>query len=250
MIVLKRALCLILLMLSAKGFCFELEKAVRRNNLTWANWILEIGRSPHTPLSDGLLPLEYAYEHHHKEMVELLRYFSKPLIRKEIRIEVAEVGDADAIARVYCEAWNDAYGDDAYKKIVDSEAVFWRNALLSPANHRKLLALKVEGRVVAFCDYIRAEDVMELKAFYVHPAFQGLGAGSTLINHLKTLFRKEGIGISLWVYEEHDDKVRPFFERHGFKLSDKSFKYCPDVGKTMIELVWDASDEINAPGKE
>jgi ribosomal protein S18 acetylase RimI-like enzyme len=69
---------------------------------------------------------------------------------------------------------------------------------------------EVEGRVVGYA----ALSERTLEHLYVHPDFQGRGAGTALLEHAK---RERPAGFRFWVFQKNE-RARRFYERHGCRL--------------------------------
>ena len=69
---------------------------------------------------------------------------------------------------------------------------------------------EVEGRVVGYA----ALSERKLEHLYVHPGFQGRGAGTALLERAK---RERPEGFRFWVFQKNE-RARRFYERHGCRL--------------------------------
>ena len=151
----------------------------------------------------------------------------------EWSIDFATIHDADEIAYVHHKTWTKTYGSGLDIKHLEERQALWHELLENPSSSHQVLILKIKSRVIGFCGYIKDNEDIQIKGLYVHPAFQGIGAGRTLMTHLKSLFR-HGTYFYLWVYEKNLTAIK-FYKRNGFKMSDcKPDKY-PGTNKNIFK---------------
>ena len=140
---------------------------------------------------------------------------------REITVRRATVADAEALAHLHLDVWDDAYTglmpqqilDDRRTK-VDERVERWRTIL--EADQPTLVAGGPDG-LVGFVSAGpgRDNDVdteLELKALYVRAAWWGTGVGFVLF--------EEAVGdraAYLWVLAGNDRAIH-FYERQGFRL--------------------------------
>jgi putative acetyltransferase len=70
----------------------------------------------------------------------------------------------------------------------------------------------MSGEPVGFSDL---EEDGHLDMMFVHPAFQGQGIASALLNTVESAARKQSLTM---IYTEASLSARPFFERRGFAV--------------------------------
>ena len=88
----------------------------------------------------------------------------------------------------------------------DEHREFVRNLVM----HDEVWVAEEDGRIVGMAAL--AGDV--LGQLYVHPAFQGRGAGSALF---ETATKRRPKGFTLWVFQQND-RARTFYDHRGCKL--------------------------------
>jgi GNAT superfamily N-acetyltransferase len=140
-------------------------------------------------------------------------------------IRRATAGDADAVARIFCES--------------RAEAMPWLPVLHAPDDVRDFYAGRLADGEMYVCE--REGEVKgwallagdELDGFYVAPEAQRQGVGAELLRHVQEL-RPEGFGF--WVFRDNE-RARRFYESHGARLL-----YETD-GENNEELVADARYE-------
>ena len=93
---------------------------------------------------------------------------------------------------------------EAWAKVEDRAA--WAERRTS----RPTLVAEHAGRVIGFSDM---EPDGHLDMMFVHPANQGIGVASLLLETVEEEARKQGIGR---IFTEASLTARPFFERRGF----------------------------------
>ena len=144
-------------------------------------------------------------------------------------IRAAEVGDAEDLARLHQDCWDDAYTGlvpqqvlDDWRHDLEGRVLRWRQTL--PDDGATLLAETADGLVgFARCG-ARDEDVdldLELIAIYVRAAWWSTGLGRALF--------EEAVGerpAYLWVLEGNERAIG-FYERQGFRM-DGSRKERPE----------------------
>ena len=92
----------------------------------------------------------------------------------------------------------------------------WRKARLS----RPTWIAEMGGEPVGFSDL---EEDGHLDMMFVHPAFQGQGIASALLNTVETAARKQSLTM---IYTEASLSARPFFERRGFAVITQQTVKC------------------------
>lgn len=140
---------------------------------------------------------------------------------REITIRPATASDAEALAHLHLDVWDDAYTGlmpqqilDDRRAAVDERIERWRAIL--EGDHSNLLAVGPDGLVGFACAGPgRDNDVdteLELKALYVRAAWWGTGVGYVLF--------EQAVGdraAYLWVLANNQRAIR-FYERQGFRL--------------------------------
>ena len=222
------------LMMSLDGNCFDLSKGIMENQLTPVYWLLENGYSPHAVLINGLLPLEHTFNNNLTEMAGLLTHFSPSINPIETSINFASFEDAEAIAYVHYHSWNVAYGTELPSKSLQERRNFWKELLISSPTDHKVLVLKLNSRVIAFCGYTHTNESVEIKGLYVHPAFQRMGAGKKILRHLISSLNA-GTFLFLWVYEKNFNAIL-FYKKNGFEVSESENKKYPGTEKKLSKF--------------
>jgi ribosomal protein S18 acetylase RimI-like enzyme len=135
-------------------------------------------------------------------------------------VRPAQVGDLDAIARVFLACWHTSYADllppdvrDLYT--TENASELWRRAplermLVAEAPHRGVLGVTRFGPDP---DEPTAGHVFSL---YVDPDSQGFGLGRELLTEAAGRLRAEGFAqATLWVFADNE-QARAFYARQGW----------------------------------
>lgn len=147
---------------------------------------------------------------------------------ERVRIRRAELGDAEAIARVHVESWQVAYLGllpAAYLNglTVPGQTEKWRRILrgYTTAGSRTWV-LSVGGTVMGFSTSGPTRDddddprkVGEIYTLYMSPRLWGYGLGAELIAAVQRDMASRGFGVAtLWVLEGNT-RARRFYELEG-----------------------------------
>lgn len=119
----------------------------------------------------------------------------------EIKIEIANLGDATGIRDVQRDTWiatypNEEYGitrEDVEAKDWGSAQRInrWKKAIEEAGEEQQVWVAREGSQVIAFCVASRGQEKNQLKALYVLPSKQGKGIGSTLMNQSLAYFNPE-----------------------------------------------------------
>ena len=211
---------------------FDFSKSVESNHLTPAYWILEHGHSPHSLLTNGLLPLEYSYRKNLTGMTDLLHHYSGPLQSNDVSITHAVIEDATDIAYVHTNSWNHTYRNILPIRNIQDSTQNWVSRLATNFDNHHVLISKLNGRTIAFLGYEVQNKTLEIKGLYVHPAFHRLRAGTMLLKY----FLKENTSqVYLWVYEKNF-KAISFYKTMNFRQIKTESKKYPGTNVKLIRL--------------
>lgn len=141
----------------------------------------------------------------------------------EVRIRIAGVADAGAVARVHIASWRGAYAGivpDDYLESLDepSREASWR-AILADTPATMWLA-EAPDRPLGFASLgpCRDEDAddgdLEIYTIYLSPETWGLGVGRELMRTMLTNV-PASTPVSLWVLADAA-RAHHFYRRHGF----------------------------------
>lgn len=119
----------------------------------------------------------------------------------EIKIEIANLGDATGIRDVQRDTWiatypNEEYGitrEDVEAKDWDSAQRInrWKKAIEEAGEEQQVWVAREGSQVIAFCVASRGQEKNQLKALYVLPSKQGKGIGSKLMKQSLAYFNPE-----------------------------------------------------------
>lgn len=143
-----------------------------------------------------------------------------------VRIRVATVSDAAAVARVDVETWRETYAGVLPEQMLVGLAAErrrrgWAEFILRSPGDLMVATHRSDG-IVGFgsCGFRRggpAPFAGEIFTLYVEPGYQGEGIGRRLLLHLfGRLLRRSLHSASVWVLR--DNPSRFFYERLGGKL--------------------------------
>lgn len=173
-----------------------------------------------------------------------------------VRVRPAHPADAEAIARIYVDAWRDAYAGILPDRVLVAlsprrQAAFWRGLISRRGGERVLVSEDAGGRVVAFgsCGRAGAAGLPfegEVYTLYVAPGHQGVGIGRPLLRRLFRLLRRQGMKSALvWVLA--DNPARFFYEAVGGRLVATREERL--WGTTVRQLAYGWDDPGAAPAR-
>jgi ribosomal protein S18 acetylase RimI-like enzyme len=160
------------------------------------------------------------------------------------RIRPAAVADADAIAAVHVATWQDAYaallpGDVLAGLDVGEWAQRWRNRLADPAEGVFVLVVDEGDRIGGFVSGGPSRDRFaggEVYAIYVHPGYQGRGAGRRLLQAATRQLADLGFtAASLWVLAGNHP-ARGFYESQGWRADGTEKPWTLAGGDSVPEV--------------
>lgn len=151
-----------------------------------------------------------------------------------VHLRRAEPRDAHAMARVFIEAWKDAYRGVVEDSIIDSftidETTMWLGGMVGDQVADTVVAELPRGNVVGFIRFgnqIEEPNFGHIFALYVEPAASGHGIGRQLLeNAVAELDPLGNRTITLWVFEENS-RARRLYGAAGF---------LPDGGRNVDPL--------------
>lgn len=143
-----------------------------------------------------------------------------------MNVRKAEIEDAEVIARINVETWQDAYKgiiDDSIlsaRKVDDKRISTWAKIIENP-ERVVLVCENVEG-IMGYLSAGPARDNYGIKneiiALYVKPIAQRYGAGSALIKAYKQIINEQ----SFYLYVlQKNQKARCFYEKNGGVIYEK-----------------------------
>lgn len=107
-----------------------------------------------------------------------------------------------------------------------TERKAWRKARLS----RPTWIAEMSREPVGFSDL---EEDGHLDMMFVHPAFQGQGVASALLNTVEAAAREQLLAV---IYTEASLSARPFFERRGFAVITPQTVRCRGQRLTNLQM--------------
>jgi len=88
------------------------------------------------------------------------------------------------------------------------------------------LAVEKDARIVALIDLVKnypTSGIWWIGLLLIHPDYQGIGLGTTIVNAIFSWFSKEGVQkVRLGVLEENEKGFR-FWQKMGFQEIDRKF---------------------------
>jgi L-amino acid N-acyltransferase YncA len=168
----------------------------------------------------------------------------------ELAVRMARISDAEGIARVYVESWQETYAgilptSALAKMSVSDQARQWRamitaSSLQSPV----FVAASAEGTVYGFASAGPARDLSfgfdaEVYTLYVAPGFTGQGLGRELLSSVFRLFSKASYRkMIIWALAANPSRY--FYEAMGGRLIAE--RQHPVWGASYSEVAygWDA----------
>jgi GNAT superfamily N-acetyltransferase len=144
-----------------------------------------------------------------------------------LTVRKARPADAEAVARIYVEAWRDTYPLILPKRVllsmsVERQAMRWRNAIALSAREAVYVAENERGAVLGMTSMGRARDLAlgydaEIYTLYVDPLMTGRGAGRALLRGaFQALGERGHLRCVIWAHAHNP--ARFFYEAMGGKL--------------------------------
>lgn len=154
-----------------------------------------------------------------------------------ITIERARVEDVDPIKRVLGETWAATYADCLSRSTIELVTTHWhhpdllRSQIEEPSGF--FAVAKEDGRIVGLITAVATSgETLHLPRLYVHPAYQGCGIGTRLLNAAIAAY-PEATLIRLAV-EEHNAKGHAYWRGQGFVDTGKGIE---EVGTDRVSVI-------------
>ncbi len=120
--------------------------------------------------------------------------------------------DADGLASLRVEAMR-----DSLERIGRFDPVRARERFLNGFVPAQTSGIHLDGALVGFLMLRREAPTWHLEHLYLHPAVQGRGIGSVVLQRLCAQADEAGAGIRLGALKQSD--ANRFYQRHGFEFS-------------------------------
>jgi ribosomal protein S18 acetylase RimI-like enzyme len=144
-----------------------------------------------------------------------------------VNIRKARPSDAEAIARIYIEAWQDTYPALLPSRLLltmtqEGQTQRWRNAITIAARETVYVAEDKKASIVAMTSFGRSRDSgfsfdSEIYTLYVDPLLTGLGFGRALLRGaFGALSKQRHESCIIWAHAKNP--ARFFYEAVGGKL--------------------------------
>ncbi|MFD2262718.1 GNAT family N-acetyltransferase [Lacibacterium aquatile] len=140
-----------------------------------------------------------------------------------LAFRLAQIADADVIARIQTDGWRDAYRGLMPDRLLDGplledHCLLWRRLLASGSDPMPLLALG-GGAEVGFCAMGKSRSGLpyetEVFALYIDTAWHRVGVGRRLMRASAIRAREAGSGsLMLWTLARNA-RARAFYQRLG-----------------------------------
>jgi GNAT superfamily N-acetyltransferase len=149
------------------------------------------------------------------------------MTHKAVIVRKARPSDAEAVARIYVEAWRDTYPAMLPARLllamtVEGQTTRWRNAIAMAARESVYVAEDEQKRVAAMSSLGRARDTAlgydsEIYTLYVDPMRAGAGFGRALLGGAFAALAERGHeSCIIWAHAKNP--ARFFYEAMGGKL--------------------------------
>lgn len=163
-----------------------------------------------------------------------------------VDIRRAEPGDADEIARVHSEAWQNAYAGiiphRALTAMINRRgSQWWSNAIRRAAT---VLVVEVGGKVAGYATVgrNRARELKqegEIYELYLRPECQGIGLGTRLFAEARDRLAAHGLrGLVVWALEENANAVS-FYASAGGRDVAEGVEVFDQKALRKVAFVWD-----------
>ncbi len=146
---------------------------------------------------------------------------------RRLIVRKARPGDAEAVARIYVEAWQDTYPAMLPNRLllamtVDGQTKRWRNAIAMAAREYVLVVTDETNTIVAMASLGRARDSAfsfdaEIYTLYVDPMRTGAGIGRAVLKGAFAALAERGHS-SCIIWAHARNPARFFYEAMGGKL--------------------------------
>jgi GNAT superfamily N-acetyltransferase len=144
-----------------------------------------------------------------------------------LTVRKARPADAEAVARIYVDAWRDTYPLILPKRLllslsVERQMQRWRNAIALSAREAVYVAENERGTVLGMASMGRARDLAlgydaEIYTLYVDPMMMGRGVGRALLKGaFEALGERGHLRCVIWAHAQNP--ARFFYEAMGGKL--------------------------------
>ncbi|MGN6033699.1 MAG: GNAT family N-acetyltransferase [Thermomicrobiales bacterium] len=166
----------------------------------------------------------------------------------EVRVRLARLGDAPAIAAIHVRTWQDAYRELLPATLlagldVADRTRMWERMLASHLPRTATLVAEDGGTVVGFCsvggarlpgaDGPETDATGEIYAIYVWPDAQGMGVGAALMTAAFETLRGDTFARAiLWVLAGNAPAIA-FYERMGWQADGATKR--EEIGGVAIE---------------
>lgn len=162
-----------------------------------------------------------------------------------IDIRKAEPRDAEAVACVHHEAWQNAYAGIIPHRALNSmigrrDRAWWENAIRRAAS---VLVVEMGGDIVGYATIgrNRARELPqegEIYELYLRPEYQGIGLGTRLFNAARERLAAHGLsGLVVWALEENDGALR-FYEGAGGRDVAEGVEVFDTKALRKVAFVW------------
>ncbi|TWG50020.1 MULTISPECIES: GNAT family N-acetyltransferase [unclassified Aminobacter] len=162
-----------------------------------------------------------------------------------IDIRKAEPRDAEAVACVHHEAWQNAYAGIIPHRALNSMIgrrgrAWWENAIRRAAS---VLVVEMGGDIVGYATIgrNRARELPqegEIYELYLRPEYQGIGLGTRLFNAARERLAAHGLsGLVVWALEENDGALR-FYEGAGGRDVAEGVEVFDTKALRKVAFVW------------
>lgn len=145
-----------------------------------------------------------------------------------IDIRKAEPRDAEAVACVHHEAWQNAYAGIIPHRALNSMIgrrgrAWWENAIRRAAS---VLVVEMGGDIVGYATIgrNRARELPqegEIYELYLLPEYQGIGLGSYMFRECRSILKNSGLsGLAAWCLEDSANAVTFFRATGGMDVAE------------------------------
>ncbi len=165
-----------------------------------------------------------------------------------MQVRIAEPSDAEAIARIHCASWRDAYANILDRAFLDGpieedRRSLWQKRMDAPSAGQLVFmiedALGPQGFICIFKD-ADPEFGSLIDNLHVLPSQRGNGLGHRLFEAGINALLSDGpnTGYHLWVFEENQAALR-FYRRLGGQLAGSELsEMAAAAGKTVLRVHW------------
>jgi ribosomal-protein-alanine N-acetyltransferase len=105
--------------------------------------------------------------------------------------------------------------------------------------HARVDVARLDGRVVAFCNYWLVATEVHIHVIATHPDFRGRGIARRLLDHVLAQARQTGYALATLEVRRSNEPAIALYERAGFRTVHVRARYYQDDGEDALVMLCD-----------